>query len=131
MADIGQLTPQQEEIDRQATAYLVRGKYYDFNPPVEATGIPTGGKNTCPRLELEKVLTFSRGYYLGYSNKRHVFQGRPINDPRIIPVPAGYGHEGMEPEEIEELVNPLRSCYFHVAFLGGSVASLSGDQSSD
>lgn len=127
MATIGTLSPEQEKIDEQAVAHLVRGKYYDFEPAVEATGIPTGGPNTCPKSELEKVLTFSRGWYVGYVNKKHVFQGKPINDPRTIPVPAGY----EDAFDTDEIVDKLRDCYFHVAFLGGSAAILSGNQSPD
>ncbi len=131
MATISTLSPVQERINEQATAHLVRGKYYDFEPPVEATGVPTGGPNTCPKSELEKVLTFPRGWYIGYVDKKHVFQGKPANDPRTIPVPAGYGHENMDEQEIAKLVEPLRDCYFHVAFLGGSAAIMSGNQNPD
>ena len=129
MATVGQLTEEQVRIDQQAIAHLVRGRYYDFEPAIEATGIPTGGKDVCPRLELEKILTFSRGWYIGYVNNRHVFQSYPVNDQREIPVPSGYDHEDMDDEDIAELVAPLRACYFHVAFLGGSAAVLSSDQS--
>jgi hypothetical protein len=60
---------------------------------------------------------FQTGWYLGYEGGNHVFQGKPINDGRIIPVPKGY-------ENDDDIVERLRECYFHVLFIGGgSIAS--------
>jgi len=104
-----------------AKQVLERGKYYRFNPSVMATGVPIGGPSVCP-LEM---CTFDRGWYVGFNEGVHVFQGKPINDQRIIPVPKGYENVW----DLDEIMERLRECYFHCLFIGGSIAIPDTDQS--
>ncbi len=99
---------------------LVRGKYYRFEPPVTATAVPTGGPNTCAVEEC----TFERGWYIGFVEGNHVFQGKPVNDQRVIPTPQGY----EDAPNLDEVLEQLRDSYFHVLFIGGSAAVLDADQ---
>ncbi|MDD4995056.1 MAG: hypothetical protein PHW53_01125 [Patescibacteria group bacterium] len=100
---------------------LVPGKYYRFDPPVKATAFPTGGPNTCALEECE----FNRGWYVGLKDGNHLFQGKPVNDQRVIPTPQGYG----DAPDLDEILEKLRGSYFHVLFIGGSRATLDSDQS--
>ncbi len=92
-------------LNEQAIEDLIPGKYYNFKPAVEATGIPTGGPGVCA----PQMLNFKRGWYMGYSNGNHVFQEKPVDDPRNID-------------------KRLRQCYFHVAFIGGSKCEVDQNQ---
>ena len=65
--------------------------YYVWDPPVSADGIPAHE----PRLCEMQLLHFARGLYLGCVDGKHVFRGKPVNDPRNLP-------EGK------------RLCFFHV-----------------
>jgi hypothetical protein len=108
--DIKNLSPEQRAMNEMACEFLVRGGTYRFDPPVNATAVPTGGPNTCPLADVD----FDMGWYIGFVDGAHVFQGRPANDPRMIPVPDGY-EDAPDPDEIDG----LRDSYFHVAFIGG------------
>lgn len=110
------MTVQERLRNTAATSDLVRGGVYKFSPPVEATGIPTGGPQTCDRVMLE----FEEGWYIGFIDGNHVFQGRPINDARVIPTPPGY----EQASNLEEIRDQLRTCYFPVLFIGGSTVEL-------
>ncbi len=112
-----------EEVARNAAAVkdLVRGKYFRFDPPVTATAVPTGGHGVCALQDC----TFDRGWYIGLVDGNHVFQGKPTDDQRVIPVPAGY----EDNPNCGQIVEDLRSSYFHVLFIGGSTAVLDTDQS--
>lgn len=101
------MTPEQAAANNAAVQVLERGKWYRFDPPAQATAIPTGGPNTCA---LEQC-AFDRGWYLGFVDDNHIFQGRPVNDTRKIPVPRGYEH-------MREIVEQLRDSYFGVLFVG-------------
>ena len=98
-------TDEENALNEQAAKVLVPGKYYTFEPAVKATGIPIGGPNVCK----PQVLPFIRGWYMGYQNEQHVFQGKPDPDPRKIN-------------------DKLRECYYHVDFTGGSKYSLDQNQ---
>ena len=100
---------------------LIRGKYYRFDPPVKATAVPTGGPNTCALGECG----FNRGWYIGFVEGNHVFQGKPVNDRRVIPTPQGY----EDAPNLDGVLEQLRDSYFHVLFIGGSQAALDSDQS--
>ena len=117
------MTLEQIAMNRAAQQDLIRGKYYRFDPPVTATGVPTGGPNTCALEEVQ----FDRGWYLGLVDRNHVFQGKPINDPRVIPVPSGY----EDAPSLDQILEQLRDCYFYVVFIGrnASVAVFDPDQS--
>ena len=110
----------EEEIARNASARqdLIRGRHYRFVPPVKATAIPTAGPGVCALAECE----FARGWYIGFVDGQHVFQGKPVNDSRAISVPGA----APDPDALEE---QLRESYFHVLFIGGSQAILDPDQS--
>jgi len=110
------MTVEQVAANNAAQEQLVRGKYYRFEPPVTATAVPTGGSNTCA---LEKC-TFNRGWYMGLVDGNHIFQGKPVNDQRLIPVPKGYENA----PDLDEIMEQLRDSYFHVLFIGGSAAVL-------
>jgi len=111
--DIEALTPDQQAKNEAAASKLVPGTYYRFDPPVTATAIPTGGAKVTEPLEVQ----FETGWYLGFVEGKHVFQGKPINDPRIIPVPKGY-------EDSPNIVERLRESYFHTLFVDeGSIAT--------
>lgn len=114
------LTREQAAQNEAAQTHLIKGKYYRFEPPVRATGFPTGGPDTCELQELE----YDRGWYIGFIDDNHVFQGKPINDFRIIPTPWGY----KDAPNLAEILESLRECYFHVLFVGGSTATLDPDQ---
>ncbi|MCH8748392.1 hypothetical protein IH781_01440 [Patescibacteria group bacterium] len=113
----------QQSANEAAQQDLIRGKYYRFDPPVSATGFPTGGSNVCEESELE----FSRGWYIGFSRDQHIFQGTPINDHRVIPVPKRYENTA----NTDDIVERLRVCYFHILFIGGSKAILDENQGSN
>jgi hypothetical protein len=113
-----QMTPKQASANGAAQQELIPGCYYRFDPPVTAMAFSTGGPNACAPEEC----SFDRGWYLGFRANTHVFQGKPINDQREIPVPAGY-------EGVPGIQNTLRESYFHVLFIGGSKAVLDSDQS--
>jgi len=110
------MSTEQVALNTATQADLIRGKHYRFEPPVIATAIPTGGQNTC-RLE---ECTFERGYYIGFIRENHVFQGKPVNDTRVIPIPHGYENV----QNLSEILENLRESYFHVLFIGGSTATL-------
>jgi len=114
------MTAVQVATNNVAQQHLVSGKYYRFDPPVTGTAIPTGGPNTCVLEEC----TFKRGWYIGFIGGNHVFQGRPVNDQRVIPVPQGY----EDAPNLDKILEQLRDSYFHVLFIGGSVAVLDTDQ---
>jgi len=111
------MTAEQAAANSAAKQDLIRGKYYRFDPPVRGTAVPTGGPNTCALEEC----TFERGWYVGLVDGNHVFQGKPVNDQRVIPVPPGY-------EDAPEILERLRDSYFHVLFIGGSVVVLDANQ---
>ncbi len=115
-----QMTAQEATQNVNAQLILERGRYYRFSPPVTATAVPTGGPNTCPLADC----LFDRGWYLGFVDGSHVFQGKPVNDIRVIPIPAGYEHA---PDQSQILEN-LRESYFHILFIGGSTVQLDRDQ---
>lgn len=100
------LSPEEALLNEGATSFLVRGTYYDFSPAVSAGGIPVGGPRVCP----VQTLQFARGWYLGFRDGNHVFQGKPEDDPRKID-------------------SRFRECYFHVAFIGGVTCTESESQS--
>jgi len=102
------MTPEQALRNRQACQRLERGKYYQFNPPITAGGVPTGGA----RVHAVVDLSFDRGWYIGFVEGNHVFQGTPIDDPRPIN-------------------DSVRSCYFHVLFIGGVEIELDPNQQAD
>jgi hypothetical protein len=116
-----QMTEEQSAMNRAAEADLIRGKHYRFEPSVTATAVPTGGQNTCALEEC----TFDRGWYIGLVRGNHVFQGKPMNDQRLIPIPKGYENA----PDLDELLDKLRESYFHVLFIGGSVAILDEEES--
>ena len=99
------LSIEEQKNNEEAKNMLIPGKYYDFKPAVIATGIPIGGPNVCKPTEL----TFDKGWYLGFQKGKHIFQGKPVNDPRSI--------------------DNLRECYFVVDFTGGSAVTVSDNQS--
>jgi hypothetical protein len=115
------MTADQVVANNAAQQNLIRGKYYRFCPPVRATAVPTGGPNTCGLEECE----FDRGWYIGLTDGNHVFQGKPVNDQRVIPTPPGY----KDAPNLDEVLEQLRDSYFHVLFIGGSQALLDSDQS--
>ena len=115
-----EMTSEQVAMNKTASSDLVRGSYYRFDPPIKATGIPTGGPRTCALAEVE----FDRGWYIGFADGNHLFQGKPINDCRTIATPPGY----ESALNLEEVIEKLRECYFHVLFIGGVTASLDNDQ---
>jgi len=115
------MTADQVVANNAAQQNLVRGKYYRFDPPVKATAVPTGGPSTCTLEECE----FDRGWYIGLVDGNHVFQGKPVNDQRVIPTPQGY----EDASNLDEVLGQLRNSYFHVLFIGGSTAILDTDQS--
>ncbi|MBU2416344.1 hypothetical protein KKH86_03955 [Patescibacteria group bacterium] len=115
------MTKEQATANEAAQHHLVRGMCYRFEPPVIGTAIPTGGPNTCALEEC----TFKRGLYIGFVDGNHVFQGKPVNDQRVIPVPQGY----EDAPNLDEVLEQLRDSYFHVLFIGGSEAVLDADQS--
>ncbi|MDP2815440.1 MAG: hypothetical protein Q8O19_02040, partial [Rectinemataceae bacterium] len=119
------MLPDQRLANAAACQHLVRGKYYRFDPPVKATAIPTGGQNTCAVVECE----FDRGWYIGFIDGNHVFQGKPVNDQRVIPVPAGYEEAADYGMDVDEIVEELRESYFHILFIGSCQAVLDADQS--
>lgn len=114
------LTGEQAAANKSAEQQLVRGKHYRFDPPVTSTAVPTGGPNACALV----TCTFDRGWYVGQGEDNYVFQGRPVNDQRVIPVPQGY----RDAPNLDEILDRLRESYFFVQFTGGSVASLDPDQ---
>lgn len=93
------LNKQERATNKEAATALTPGTTYRFEPPVTASGIPVEGPKVCASEEL----TFARGWYIGFREERHVFQGKPIEDTRLID-------------------DGLRECYFHVDFVGGSSA---------
>jgi hypothetical protein len=115
------MTAEQVVANKAAQKHLVRGKCYRFDPPVLATAVPTGGPNTCALGECE----FDRGWYIGLVDGNHVFQGKPVNDQRVIAVPQGYENMLI----LDDLLDHLRDSYFLVQFTGGSSAVLDADQS--
>jgi len=114
------LTKKQSITNKMAQQNLIKGKYYRFEPPVIATAIPTGGSGVC-RVE---QCTFNRGWYIGCIDRSHVFSGKPVNDQRIILIPQGY----EDVPNLSEIMEQLHNSYFHVLFIGGSIAVLDTDQ---
>lgn len=114
------MTPDERIKNSAAQENLVPGKYYRFDPSVTATAAPTGGPNTCALEEC----TFERGWYIGFVKDKHVFQGKPVNDRRVIPTPQGY----EDAPNLDEILEQLRDSYFHVLFIGGSAAILDVNQ---
>lgn len=110
------MTPEQAADNSRARTHLVRGKYYHFNPPVTATAIPVGGPGVCTPEDC----IFDRGWYIGFVNQNHIFQGKPVDDQRVIMTPQG--HEGTPN------MDQLRASYFPVLFVGGSEAVLDVNQ---
>lgn len=115
------MTPEEVAANEAAVGHLTRGKFYRFDPPVKGSAIPTGGPTVCPLQES----TFDRGWYIGFIEGNHVFQGKPINDQREIAVPKEYEHS----LDLEDILDKLRDSYFCALFIGGSVAVLDLDQS--
>lgn len=115
------MTAVQRALNSAAAEELRKGAYYRFDPPIRATAIPTGGPNTCALAECE----FDRGCYLGFIDENHVFQGKPVNDSRIIPTPPGHA----DAPNLDEIREQLRDSYFPVLFIGGVPAVLDTDQS--
>jgi hypothetical protein len=101
-----------DELDRKsqanidAASQLVRGKYYIFDIPVTASAFCTKGHE----VWTARVMTFSRGKYLGFRDSLHIFQGIP----------------NERPNDIDE---SLLDSYFRIIFSGGAVAVLDSDQS--
>ena len=114
------MTTEQAVVNNTAQEHLVRGKYYRFEPPVTATAVPTGGLNTCALEEC----TFERCWYIGFVEGNHVFQGKPVNDQRVIPTPQGY----EDAPNLDEVLERLRDSYFHVLFIGGNAVVLDANQ---
>jgi len=114
------MTPEQIVANCAVQQHLIRGKYYRFEPPVTATAVPVGGPNTCALAEC----TFERGWYIGFVDGNHVFQNKPVNDQREIPVPHGYENA----PNLDEVRERLRESYFHVQFTGGSMTVLDENQ---
>ena len=100
------LTPEQTRANEEAAKVLKPGLYYQFSPLVKATGISI--KGTWKPCEL----SFSRGYYIGYRDGQHVFQGKPVVRPSEIP-------------EDQAL------CFFHVDFIGGASCTTDRNQQPD
>ena len=109
------MTPEQVAANNAAAEVLERGKWYRFDPLAKTTAIPTGGPNTCA---LEQC-TFNRGWYIGFVDGNHMFQGRPVNDARKIPVPRGY----EDAPNLDDILEQLRDSYFGVLFVGQGVAA--------
>ena len=109
--DAKEFSIEQRALNAAAREQLTLGATYRFDPPVNATAVPTGGQAVCALADAD----FDTGSYIGFVNGAHVFQGKPINDTRHIPVPSGYEYA----PNLEELCNQLRDSYFHVAFIGG------------
>ncbi len=110
--DVVAMSPAQAATNAAAVTLLTPGKTYRFTPPVRASGIPTGGPGTCAVVECE----FETGWYLGFVDGSHTFQGFPINDTRDIPTPRGY--EGAP--NLDDIKQQFRACYFPVLMIGGS-----------
>jgi hypothetical protein len=90
------LTAEQLLANKAAAGLLQKGKRYEFEPFVSATGIPM------PTSGLEPdEFKFRLGQYLGYKDDKHIFQGYPINDTRKINLKR-------------------KLCFFHVLFVGGA-----------
>lgn len=115
------MTPEEVAANEAAVRYLTRGKFYRFYPPAEGSAIPTGGPTVCPLQDC----TFDRGWYIGFIEGNHVFQGKPINDQREIAVPKGYEYA----MDLEKIMDMLRDSYFCTLFIGGSEVVLDPDQS--
>lgn len=109
------MTPEQAAANEAAVKELVRGKWYRFDPPAQAGAIPTGGPGVCA---IEQC-TFDRGWYIGFAHGNHMFQSKPINDTRKIPVPRGY----ETTFDLDGLLEQLRDSYFGVLFVGQGVAA--------
>ncbi len=94
--------------------HLVVGRNYRFDPPIKATAISRWfDTKICEPREC----IFERGQYCGVKNGNRVFLGKPINDPRAIPVPLLYERGTPEEAKIRE---KTRESYFCVLFIGGS-----------
>lgn len=113
--DRDSLTPTQAALNSAAAQMLERGKWYRFDPPAKSTAIPTGGPTVC---ELEEC-TFERGWYIGFVDGVHMFQGRPANDTRKIPVPEC--RRGWPKQSQDDAIDQLRSSYFGVLFVDNGV----------
>ena len=101
MAPTPRLSPEELAANIAAADSLLEGKFYDFEPVIEASGIPVK-ENIRARVSKEDLgvtLKFRRGQYIGFLGGNHVFQGIPLDDPRLS--------------------KPSR-CFFHVVFSGGS-----------
>ncbi|MFC1598686.1 hypothetical protein ACFL2U_01615 [Patescibacteria group bacterium] len=99
------MTNEQAAANAAAAKELTPGKYYNFNPPVKATAIPTGG----PKAWQARKMPFARGWYLGFKDGNHVFQGKPIVRPADIP-------------------ENLMESYFPVLFIGGVTCTMDENQ---
>lgn len=101
------MTAEQAKNNAEAAKVLQKGKYYRFSPAAKAGAVPTGGPSVCSIMDC----TFDRGWYVGFVDGNHMFQGKPINDVRRID-------------------ERLRESYFAVLFInGGVVACVDSDQS--
>ena len=107
--EVEQMTDEERARNRAACDELVPGKFYVFDPPVNATAMPVGGQNAWKARSLE----FSRGWYIGFVEADgHIFQGKP--------------------DEIPDDIDPkLAESYFAVLFKGGSVATVDANQESE
>lgn len=114
------LIKEEQDLNVEAAKHLTQGKYYTFDPPVEATGVPVGGSEVFSKEEMKKLLKFNRGWYLGFINNKHAFQGHPVNDPRVLP--ARFSNYSGSAEK------NLRACFFHVDFIGGSSYKIDDNQ---
>ena len=106
--DRDKMTPKQAAANQAAAEVLIPGKHYTFLPAIKATAISVAGPQAWPSQEM----TFNRGYYLGFKNDMHVFQGKPIMRPAEIPA-------------------NLAESYFHVLFIGGVTCDLDPNQKPD
>ena len=93
-----ELTVDQLLANKDAASILVPGKRYQFEPGVRATGLPMPqyAKDVIPA-----EFDFTLGYYLGFKDDKHVFQGYPANDVRKMNLKK-------------------KLCFFHVLFVGGA-----------
>lgn len=109
------MTEEQKKLNEEASRELICGKYYRFTPPSKSTAVPVGGPNVCELADCD----FDRGWYIGFIEDNHVFQGKPVNDERVM-----FKQKGYKDNELDS----LRESYFHVLFIGGSKVELDVNQ---
>ena len=102
------LSKEEQNLNEEACKTLVRGRFYKFDPPIEARGFLIGGQATTD----PPLLKFDRGWYLAFTSGSHVFQGKPVIDKDIV----------------RPINNKNSEYYFHVVFIGDVKAELDEDQ---